>query len=457
MTYGWGRRALNPRAAFFGAMMLALSPRFVYFGRMLTMNGLLCLWTVTALAAAHFAVQGRTLRWRWWLASAVCCGLGLLTKGPVALALTAVPVLAFQWLDPRVARPNVKSWAAYGAVALGLAAPWFAAMALSDSSFSGYFFWKHHVLRYLAPFDHEEPFWFYLPGLLLGMMPWTLLLPWLVVFLARRAWTTAQQRPAALGFCLLAAGWSVVFYSLAGCKRSCYILPAMPPLALALGAFLDALLSSQTFAVPAVIPERALARLAYRSTLLVLSIAAIAGLSASAAGILDFGTAGMLAGCAALGCTAVVLKGKEWQPARAWLGCGVATFTVLFVGIHQILPGYARRFSLRDQVQPLAELAREDGVQVACYPRRWDSVSFYLRRSDVQVYAADRREAFLADLEKQPTTLVFIKSANAAAELLDSLPANLEYSPKGRRDNIVVGLVRQRRDALPYLIASAGR
>jgi hypothetical protein len=231
----------------------------------------------------------------------------------------------------------------------------------------------------------------------------------------------------------------------------------MPPLALALGAFLDLLLSNQMLAIPAVIPERALARLAYRSTLLVLLIAAGVGLAAGAVGILNIGTAGTLAGSAALSVVVVALRTKEWQPARAWLVCGVATFAVLFVGIQQVLPGYARRFSLRDQVQPLAELAQEDAVQVACYPRRWDSVSFYLLRNDVQVYAADRREEFLADLEKQPTTLVFIKSANAAAELLDSLPANLEYTPKGRRDNIVVGLVRQRRDALPYLLASAGK
>src|ERR1700736_4297326 len=71
------------------------------------------------------------------------------------------------------------------------------------------------------------------------MLPWTLLLPGLLRFLARRSARTASRRPPALGFCLLAFVWGVVFFSASGCKRAVYILPALPPLALALGCYLD--------------------------------------------------------------------------------------------------------------------------------------------------------------------------------------------------------------------------
>jgi 4-amino-4-deoxy-L-arabinose transferase-like glycosyltransferase len=46
------------------------------------MNGPLALFTTAAFAAGHIACRGGG-RW-WWVASAVCCGLGVLTKGPVA-------------------------------------------------------------------------------------------------------------------------------------------------------------------------------------------------------------------------------------------------------------------------------------------------------------------------------------------------------------------------------------
>ncbi len=84
LTYFWGRQTVGPRAAFAGAIILCLSGRFVYLGRLVTMNSLLCLWVVAALSMAHCAFRGPTLRWGWWLLSAIACALGLLTKGPVA-------------------------------------------------------------------------------------------------------------------------------------------------------------------------------------------------------------------------------------------------------------------------------------------------------------------------------------------------------------------------------------
>ena len=113
VTYFWGRRVAGARAAFAAALMLSLSARFLYLGRLLTMNSLLCLCVVAALATGQVAVRGPSLRWRWWLLSAGACGLGLLTKGPVAVVLVGIPVLLYQLLDPRTARPKLRFWIVY--------------------------------------------------------------------------------------------------------------------------------------------------------------------------------------------------------------------------------------------------------------------------------------------------------------------------------------------------------
>jgi hypothetical protein len=47
-----------------------------------------------------------------------------------------------------------------------------------------------------------------------------------------------RRRTADLGFLLLAGGWCVAFFSASACKLPTYVLPAFPPLALALGWFL---------------------------------------------------------------------------------------------------------------------------------------------------------------------------------------------------------------------------
>jgi 4-amino-4-deoxy-L-arabinose transferase-like glycosyltransferase len=240
VTYAWGKRAVGPRAAFAGALMLCLSPRWAQLARMVSMNSLLTLWVIAALAAAHRALAGPRLSRRWWLLSALACGLAFLTKGPVALALVAVPVLLYQVLDRRCARLEWRSWAAYvGLVAL-VGLPWLVILAVRDPAFVYYFVWIHHVRRVLAPIDHPQSFWYYGPVLLVGMLPWALLLPGLVKHLARRAGHGLPQRTGDLGFFLLAGGWSLLFFSAAGCKRPCYILPIMPPLALALGCYVDA-------------------------------------------------------------------------------------------------------------------------------------------------------------------------------------------------------------------------
>jgi dolichol-phosphate mannosyltransferase len=383
VTYGWGS-LVNKRAALLGAFILCLSSRFVYLGRMLTMDGLLSLWVVASLALAHAAVRGPILR-RWcWLLSALCCGLGLLTKGPVALVLVVGPILIWRGLDQRTARVRLFDWVSFLATAGLVALPWYVAVACQVPTFASEFFWTHHVVRFLTPIDHSEPFWFFIPGLALGMFPWTLLLIPLFKYLGRKSGAVARRRPASLGFFLLCGGWCVLFFSLGGCKRPSYILPAIPPLALALGCCADHL------------ADRARGALRFR------------------------------------------------RVPVSWVVGGATTFLVLFLAIQQLLPGYVRKFSLRAQVRPNRMMSADPTIPVACFPRGWDSVNFYLRRNDVRVYSSERRQSLLADLRSRPQTLVFVKSDGYLRELRRALPGSLEFVELGRQGMVTAGVVQER-------------
>jgi 4-amino-4-deoxy-L-arabinose transferase-like glycosyltransferase len=90
-----------------------------------------------------------------------------------------------------------------------------------------------------------EPWWFFLPLLLLGVLPWAL--PALRA--CRSAWregAAADATVRALGgappfrplrFLLIYAGVTLVFFSLSGSKLAPYILPMMPVLAALTGVF----------------------------------------------------------------------------------------------------------------------------------------------------------------------------------------------------------------------------
>jgi hypothetical protein len=133
--------------------------------------------------------------------------------------------------------------------------------------------------------------------------------------------------------------------------------------------------------------------------------------------------------------------------------CSAVTFSVLFLSLQLVLPGYARTFSMRGQVRPCAALCRDPQVPVVCYPRRWDSVSFYLGRDDVRVYTPDRRQQFIADLRANPRTLAFIKSDHSLDDILRDLPGWLEFVPRGRQGNVTVGWVRRRLEVPGTLLA----
>jgi dolichol-phosphate mannosyltransferase len=397
LTYGWARRTVGPRAALASGVILCLSAQFLYLGGMVAMDSLLCLWVIGGLACAHLALapedcrlqitdcrfayqsaicdlQSKT-RISWWLLSALCCGLGIMTKGPVAAVLVLGPLVVWTFLDRRPIAVSLGRWFAYGAVVVLVAGPWYVAISLRDPQAAGTFFWLHNVIRYLAPFDHEKPAWFFLPGIVVGMLPWSLMLVPMVFYLARPSHRWARRRPAALGFFLLSFLWCLAFFSLSGCKRAGYIIPALPMLALALGTYLAR-------AFPWNYKAKAV--------------------------------------CAA---------------------CAAVTALVLLVASHVFLPAYHRHFALRGQVRRHGGLART--VAVVCYPKRWDSVSFYLRR-EVALFGLPEQDRLLSQLQ-DGETLLFVKNGRAFEEMLRALPSCLEFVPCGRQGwNVKVGVVKRK-------------
>src|SRR5581483_2724426 len=321
----------------------------------------------------------------WWILSAVACGPGLLTKGPVALVLVATPLVLYRFLEPRCHRPSFRDWSLFVLVALAIAAPWYVAVMIQVPDFAYSFFWRHHVERFLTPFDHEKPAWFYLPGLLAGMLPWTLLLPGFLRYLGRRAGHAARRRPVALGFFLLSSLLCLVFFSASGCKRPAYILPAMPPLALALGCYLNQLVprARQQGDDGMQILRRWHSRLAGGATLLVLASSIVLLALAGYKHLLEPSTALILGALAAS--SFVFLCTRR----LCWGACIAVTFVVLAFGVYYLQPAYNRQFA-PPVPPPLPGIRAKYGeLSVLCYPQRWDSVTFYLPQADVRVYTRE--------------------------------------------------------------------
>jgi Dolichyl-phosphate-mannose-protein mannosyltransferase len=237
-VYLGGRRLVGGRAALWGALALTLAPGFFAMGRFLLLDGVLTLWVTLSLFTALAALRGPRLLWGWWLLTALLCGLGVLTKGPIAVLLLVPPLLLQGWLARDLCRLNWKAVLAFAVTLTLVSLPWYVAVCLRIPEFARYFLWEHNILRFVAPFDHQRGVWFYLPVILGGLLPVTLLLIPFVRFLFSGDEQTARVRCPELGFLLLCGGWCLFFFTLSGSKLPTYALPAFPPLALALGYFL---------------------------------------------------------------------------------------------------------------------------------------------------------------------------------------------------------------------------
>jgi hypothetical protein len=168
-----------------------------------------------------------------------CLGLATLSKGPVGAVLPGLTILVFLALRRDFAFVRQLHLVPGIAVFLVIAGSWY---GLAVWQGGGEFFtkqiMKENVLRFfasgMAGAGHEHPFYYFIPNLLLGMAPWSLFLTPLGIFLYQRRKTLHEQ-----GFLYLIV-WAVtvfVFYSAASSKRSVYILPIYPAVALLLGAW----------------------------------------------------------------------------------------------------------------------------------------------------------------------------------------------------------------------------
>jgi 4-amino-4-deoxy-L-arabinose transferase-like glycosyltransferase len=162
-------------------------------------------------------------------------GLGLLAKGLIGVILPLGTVLI--WICLTGNRHAFRSLFSLKGVAFAAAIslPWFLLVCSRNPDFFEYFFIRQHFIRYLTTADNRyEPFWFFLPVILFGFLPWTgfLVKSLLPFFVPRKGMRKTMQDRL---FLFIWAVFVILFFSFSKSKLIPYILPAFPPLAMLVG------------------------------------------------------------------------------------------------------------------------------------------------------------------------------------------------------------------------------
>jgi 4-amino-4-deoxy-L-arabinose transferase-like glycosyltransferase len=159
-------------------------------------------------------------------------GLAVLAKGPAAIILSGGAIFFWalftkRWRDAfRLLHP-----AAIASFCL-TALPWYILCARRNPDFFRIFIIEHNFKRYLTlEFQHIQPFWFYLPVLLVAFLPWTATLLWTAFEGSTRIVESKKISPHSL-FLLSWSVFVLLFFSFSQSKLPGYILPGIPAICL---------------------------------------------------------------------------------------------------------------------------------------------------------------------------------------------------------------------------------
>jgi 4-amino-4-deoxy-L-arabinose transferase-like glycosyltransferase len=234
-----GLRVAGAAEGAYAAAALAGSVWHIGISHFVSLDAVLSGWLALALAAFLIAQSGARspAQERGWMLAAWAAVAGaVLTKGPVGAVIAGGALVFYSLL--------ARDWAIWRRLALlpgvalmvALCAPWFVLVSARNPEFARFFFIHEHIERFLTTeHQREGAWWYFLPLLVAGLLPWTGLFAW-------KAWDSWKNaRSAANGFswprfCLAWALFVLLFFSASGSKLPSYILPMFPALALVIGA-----------------------------------------------------------------------------------------------------------------------------------------------------------------------------------------------------------------------------
>jgi len=188
---------------------------------------------------------------------AVCCGLAILSKGPLGLLLPGLIIVAISIF--------LRGWRSLGdllrwqwIIAPIIAAPWYIAAGLAGGKSSGENFVNRqlvfeNVQRFFGGIGiSEKPPWFYVAHVFSQGAPWTFILLAVICYVAYQRFVASKKqadtvkKPLCLNTSehrLAKSAWiwiAVVFLflSISSGKRRAYLLPILPPISIVTGIYL---------------------------------------------------------------------------------------------------------------------------------------------------------------------------------------------------------------------------
>jgi 4-amino-4-deoxy-L-arabinose transferase-like glycosyltransferase len=218
----FARRVWGPREALIAPIVTLATPLTIAFSRTVIFDSALAFFITVALGCFYLAIeQGE----RWNILAWAAIGFGVITKGPVAIALPLLVAIPYAIWRKR----GGAIWSLKGLIVFVLViAPWVWAISRAVPDFLHYVVVTETAERVATKaLKRTGPPWYFVPFLLFGALPWSV-----VVLAGGTARPRDRETPQPALYLLLWILIPFIFFSLSQSKRPQYILPLMPAIAL---------------------------------------------------------------------------------------------------------------------------------------------------------------------------------------------------------------------------------
>ncbi len=368
--YHLGRTLFGRRQGMVAALILGSSAGFMIQNRMILTDIPLTFCLTTALGCFILAArEGERRAGLYYHLFYVFAALAVLAKGLIGMVLPG-GVIFFHLLLTRRWRLLREMRLPTGLLLFFLVgAPWFLLVSLKNPEFARFFFIHEHFERFLTKVHGRyQPLWFFIPILLVGMLPWSLLIPssFRGIWKGRREAGGESRLYLAIWFILI-----FLFFSKSNSKLIPYILPVYPAAALLMGDMIVRTLDGESR------PFWPFVRI-MAGIMMIVGIAGMVAPPYVPDGVLTTVAGALIGGLFFIQGLVAAVAAHRKEPVILVTGVTMTALLLMLVGPPLVLDKVAQQKQLRGFGQELLRQAPPDAVVIS--QGVLQGLSFYARR-----------------------------------------------------------------------------
>jgi len=244
-----GTRLFGREAGLYAALILGSSSLYALMAHVNTLDMGVTFFITLGIFSLLLAQKetATASRRNWMLLAWAAMALAVLSKGLMGVILPGAALFLYSVLNRDLRIWLRMHWVSGMLMFLLVAAPWFVLVMRANPEFFQFFFIHEHFERFTTKVHGRyQPWHYFVPVLLFGMLPWTLLMFDALL----RTWrgSSAEARTfSAERFLLVWAVFIYFFFTISSSKLPSYLLPMFPALALLMGKQLAAMNARRAF------------------------------------------------------------------------------------------------------------------------------------------------------------------------------------------------------------------